>query len=215
MDVGIWQLADERITVEILDLWAIERELVKQGYKYICGVDEAGRGPLAGPVFAAAVILPAEVTIPELNDSKKLSANKRNSLYEVIVSLAVSYAIASADHMEIDDFNILNATYLAMNRAIEALSIRPDIALIDGNRNTGIAGHSRCIIGGDGKSASIAAASILAKVSRDSYMVSMGERYPQYAFNQHKGYGTRLHYEKLREHGPCDIHRSSFLKKEH
>ena len=198
-----------------LDLWGIERELSGQGYTLICGVDEAGRGPLAGPVFAAAVILPFGIDIPELNDSKKLSENKREDLYKEIVNMALSYAIASADHKEIDELNILSATYLAMNRAIESLSTKPSIALIDGNRNSGITHNSKCVIGGDGKSASIAAASILAKVSRDKLMISLAAKYPQYAFEKHKGYGTKLHYERLREHGPSEIHRVSFLKGMH
>jgi len=191
----------------------IEEEMRREGFSCICGVDEAGRGPLAGPVYAAAVILPAGVDIPELNDSKKLSEKKRERLYEEIIDIAISYAIASSDHEEIDELNIQNATYLAMNRAIEALSVEPSIALIDGNRNTGIKVNSRCIIGGDGKSASIAAASILAKVCRDRYMIEMADKYPDYAFEQHKGYGTKLHYERLREYGPSEIHRASFLKK--
>jgi len=179
----------------------------------ICGVDEAGRGPLAGPVFAAAVILPFEVVLPGLNDSKKLVEKVRESLYDEITTVALSFAVASADHREIDDLNILNATFLAMNRALDALEIKPDIALIDGNRNSGINQSSICITGGDGKSASIAAASILAKVSRDRYMTQMAQTYPLYAFEKHKGYGTKLHYERLREHGVSDIHRVSFLSR--
>jgi len=195
-----------------MDFWKIERELSEQGHKVICGVDEAGRGPLAGPVFAAAVVLPFGVDIPGLNDSKKLTEKKREQLYKEITAKSVSCAIASADHEEVDDLNIQGATYLAMNRAIEQLSIKPSIALIDGNRNTGITFNSRCIIGGDGKSASIAAASILAKVSRDRYMIDIASKYPQYAFEKHKGYGTKLHYERLREYGPSEIHRATFLK---
>jgi len=195
-----------------MDLWMIERELIAQGYTTICGVDEAGRGPLAGPVFAAAVVLPHGADIPELDDSKKLTEKKREKLYGDIIDIALSYAISSADNLEIDDLNILGATFLAMNRTIKALSIKPDIALIDGNQNSGIESKSRSIIGGDGKSASIAAASILAKVSRDRHMVHMAESYPEYAFEKHKGYGTKLHYEKLREYGPSEIHRQSFLK---
>jgi len=195
-----------------VDLWTIEKALGTEGFNCICGVDEAGRGPLAGPVYAAAVILPPGAYIPELNDSKKLSAKKRERLFGEITDIAVSFAIASADHNEIDRLNILGATYLAMNRAIGGLERKIDIALIDGNRNTGIEYRSRCVIGGDGKSALIAAASILAKVSRDEYMVKISEKYPQYGFERHKGYGTKLHYEKLREYGPCQIHRKSFLK---
>jgi ribonuclease HII len=192
--------------------WKIERELIAAGNEVICGVDEAGRGPLAGAVYAAAVVLPFEAEIPGLNDSKKLNEKKRDELYDIIINTAVSYAVASADQKEIDELNILNATYLAMNRAIEALSVIPSISLIDGNRSTGITHACRCIIGGDRISASIAAASILAKVSRDRYMQEMAESYPQYAFEKHKGYGTKLHYEKLREHGTCRLHRASFLK---
>jgi len=196
-----------------MDLWEIEKEQTAQGYDTICGVDEAGRGPLAGPVFAAAVILPFKIDIPGLNDSKKLSEKKRGELYKEIVERALFFAIASASHEEVDALNVLNATYLAMNRAISSLSIEPSIVLIDGNRNSGIKFNSKCVIGGDGKSASIAAASILAKVSRDKYMVGMAARYPQYAFEKHKGYGTKLHFERLREHGPSEIHRASFLKR--
>ena len=196
-----------------MDLWVIELELREEGYTRICGIDEAGRGPLAGPVFAAAVILPFGVDIPGLNDSKKLSGAMRAMLYDKIVNIADAYGIASADHREIDELNILNATFLAMERAARMLSAGPDIALIDGNRAPGRMGvKTKCIVGGDGKSASIAAASILAKVSRDRYMAQMAEAYPQYGFERHKGYGTKLHYEMLREHGPSEIHRETFLK---
>jgi len=198
-----------------LDLWELERELAAQGYTAICGVDEAGRGPLAGPVFAAAVILPFGINIPEINDSKKLSVKKRERIYTEIKEKALAYAVAYSDVEEIYKRNIQGATYIAMNNAIELLCIKPDIALIDGNRVSGITHNNRCIIGGDGKSASIAAASILAKVSRDEYMINMAVKYPQYAFEKHKGYGTKLHYERLREHGPSEIHRVSFLNKVH
>jgi len=194
-------------------MWQIEEELRNAGFTCICGVDEAGRGPLAGPVYAAAVILHPGAEISGLNDSKKLTEKKRESLYEEIARSAVSFAISSASHKEIDELNILNATYLAMNRAIGSLSVTPSIALIDGNRNSGIICNSKCVVGGDGKSASIAAASILAKVSRDRYMLKMAEEYPQYFFEKHKGYGTKLHYEKLSEYGPSNIHRETFLKK--
>ena len=194
-------------------MWQIEKELLEEGYSTICGVDEAGRGPLAGPVFAAAVILPFGIEINGLNDSKKLTEKKREALYPEIIGKAVSYAIASASNLEVDDLNILNATFLAMNRAIKELLTIPDIVLIDGDRNSGIDFNNRCIIGGDGKSASIAAASILAKVSRDRYMIDIAKVYPQYAFDKHKGYGTKLHYERLREHGHSAMHRMSFLKK--
>ena len=196
-----------------MDFWRIERELRAAGVESICGVDEAGRGPLAGAVYAAAVILPFEIAIPDLNDSKKLTEKKREKLYKIIIDSAVSFAIASADQKEIDELNILNATYLAMNRALETLSVKPKISLVDGNRSSGITHKNRCIIGGDGISASIAAASILAKVSRDRYMLEMAELYPQYAFEKHKGYGTKLHYERLRKYGPCELHRVTFLRK--
>jgi len=190
----------------------IEKEMLEEGFSCFCGVDEAGRGPLAGPVFAAAVILPFGADIHGINDSKKLTEGKREALFKEIIDIAVTYAVASADHKEIDRINIQNATYLAMNRAIDALSPKPEIALIDGNRNKDIKVKSRCIVGGDGKSVLIAAASILAKVSRDRYMTLIAAKYPQYLFEKHKGYGTKLHYERLREHGPSEIHRSSFLK---
>ena len=197
------------------DLYRMEEELRAEGFPVVCGVDEAGRGPLAGPVYAAAVILPPGLRIPGLNDSKKLSEKKREDLFEIITREAVSYGIASAGPEEIDELNILNAVYLAMNRATAQLDPVPDLRLIDGNRNKGIEGVSRCIVKGDANCACIAAASILAKVSRDRIMLRMAERYPQYGFEKHKGYGTALHYEKLREFGPCEIHRRSFLKKMH
>ena len=193
-------------------MWKIEEELHKEGYTLICGVDEAGRGPLAGPVYAAAVILPFGLEIPGLDDSKKLTETKRELLYGEIIGSAVSYAVASADNKEIDEINILNATYLAMNRAIGALSAEPQISLIDGNRSSGITSKNRYVIGGDGKSASIAAASILAKVSRDRFMLEMAVKYPDYSFEKHKGYGTKLHYERLHEYGLSDIHRKTFLR---
>ncbi len=198
-----------------MDLWKYESKCRDEGFAAVCGVDEAGRGPLAGPVFAAAVILPFGLDIPGLDDSKKLTEKKRDKLYDIIISSAVSYGIASASHEEIDELNILNATYLAMNRAIAQLTTEPDIALIDGNRTEGIEYNCRCIIGGDGLSASIAAASILAKVSRDRLMYELAEKYPEYCFDRHKGYGTKLHYEMLRKYGPSEIHRKSFLKKMH
>ena len=196
----------------IVDLWVFEREMIADGYSLVCGVDEAGRGPLAGPVFAAAVMLPFGIDIKGLDDSKKLSEKTRDRLYYEIVEKALAYGVASADHKEIDVLNILNATFLAMNRAIDMLPKTPDMALIDGNRNHGVITRSKCIVGGDGKSVSIAAASILAKVSRDRNMIDLARKYPQYGFEKHKGYGTKLHYEKLREHGPCEIHRKTFLK---
>lgn len=198
-----------------LDLWDLENALLDSGVSPLCGVDEAGRGPLAGPVCAAAVMLPRGLVIPGLNDSKKLSPKKRDALYDAIVEQAVAYGVAFATVEEIEKLNILEATFLAMNRAIEQLSEKPALALIDGNRNTGIHASSQCVIGGDGKCAEIAAASILAKVTRDRYMLQMAEQYPQYGFEKHKGYGTAAHYAALREYGPCPIHRPSFLKKMH
>jgi len=197
------------------EMWKFERECADSGITPVCGVDEAGRGPLAGPVCAAAVILPFGIEIEGLDDSKKLTERKREKLYNVIIDCAEAYGIAFASHEEIDEYNILNATYLAMNRAIEQLKIVPALALIDGNRSDGIKYPNRCIIGGDGLSASIAAASILAKVTRDRLMYELAEKYPQYHFEKHKGYGTKLHYEMLREYGPSDIHRRSFLRKMH
>lgn len=199
----------------MIDLWTAESELHRQGFELVCGVDEAGRGPLAGPVYAAAVILPEGADIPELNDSKKLSAKKREALYDIIIEKALYYGIAYATEEEIDEHNILNAVYMAMNRAADKLGVEPDICLIDGNRNQGISRDSRCVIGGDSKCACIAAASILAKVTRDRVMVKLAEVYPEYAFEKHKGYGTKTHYERLREFGPCEIHRKTFLKKMH
>jgi len=190
----------------------MERELRASGFEAVCGIDEAGRGPLAGPVFAAAAILPPGIVLPGLDDSKKLSAKARERLYGEITEKALAYAIASASHQEIDGLNILNATFLTMNRAFDGLGTQPSIALIDGNRDPKINCRSKCVVGGDGKSASIAAASILAKVARDRHMADMAEKYPQYGFEKHKGYGTKLHFEKLREHGPSEIHRMSFLK---
>ncbi len=197
------------------ELWELENEIYAEGYKLICGVDEAGRGPLAGPVYAAAVILPRNAIIEDLNDSKKLTEKKREALFAVITEQALTYGIASASVEEIEEFNILNATFLAMNRAIGKLDPVPELALIDGNRNTGITVPSRCVVKGDSRCADIAAASILAKVSRDRYMLTLAEEYPQYHFEQHKGYGTKLHYEALREYGPSPEHRPSFLRKMH
>lgn len=195
------------------DLWQIENARFQQGVQTICGVDEAGAGPLAGRVYAAAVILPRGWDAPYLNDSKKVTEKRRAVLYDRILQEAVCYAIAWADEKEIDEINILNARMLAMERAISALEQKPDLALIDGNRSTGITWPNETVVGGDGKSASIAAASILAKVARDRYMLEQAELYPQYAFEKHKGYPTKLHYERLREFGPCPIHRKTFLKK--
>ena len=192
-----------------------DKRIYSEGIENVCGVDEAGRGPLAGPVCAAACILPVGLEIPGLDDSKKLSPQKREELYDVIVESALSYGIAFASVEEIEALNILNATFLAMNRAIEQLSPQPALALIDGNRNSGIRIPSRCVVKGDSLCADIAAASVLAKVTRDRYMLAMAEEYPQYGFEKHKGYGTALHYSALRSYGPCPIHRPSFLKKMH
>ena len=201
-----------------VDLWTLENELRTPDTEPLCGVDEAGRGPLAGPVCAAAVMLPPGLEIPGLNDSKKLSEKKREALYDTIIAQALSYGIAFATVEEIEERNILGATFLAMNRAIEGLSHTPEVCLIDGNRDHGsavaITVPHLCIVGGDGKSASIAAASILAKVSRDRYVsTELERRYPQYRFAKHKGYGTKLHYEMLDAYGPCPEHRRTFLKK--
>ena len=185
------------------------------GFSSVCGVDEAGRGPLCGPVCVAACILDPEAPVYGINDSKKLTEKKRDALFDVITERALTYGIASASVDEIEEFNILNATFLAMNRAVAKLDPAPELALIDGNRNTGIAMPSRCIVKGDSRCADIAAASILAKVSRDRYMLNLAEKYPQYHFEQHKGYGTKLHYEALREYGPSPEHRPSFLRKMH
>lgn len=195
------------------DMWEFEQKHINEGYQFICGVDEAGRGPLAGPVCAAAVILPANIDIPGLNDSKKLSDKKRRELFPIICEKAVAYSIAFADHKEIDSVNILQATYLAMERAISNLSVKPDFALIDGNRAKDFGIPLETIVGGDGRSASIAAASVLAKVTRDDYMLQVANNYPQYGFEIHKGYGTKAHYQALAENGPCEIHRMTFLKK--
>ncbi len=185
----------------------------QKGYKFVCGVDEAGRGPLAGPVCAAAVILPEGVEIEGLNDSKKLTEKKREKLYDVIIEKALAYSVAFASVEEIEAVNILNATYLAMNRAIEGLSQRPDFALIDGNRvPSGITVPCETVVKGDGKSCSIAAASVLAKVTRDRLLLEYAEKYPEYGFEAHKGYGTAAHYDAIRKYGVLPIHRMSFLK---
>ncbi|MBQ3374555.1 MAG: ribonuclease HII [Oscillospiraceae bacterium] len=192
-----------------------DKTFYSDGIVNVCGVDEAGRGPLAGPVCAAACILPVGLEIPGLDDSKKLSPQKREELYEIIVSSAITFGIAFASVEEIESLNILNATFLAMNRAIEQLVPQPALALIDGNRNSGISIPSRCVVKGDSLCADIAAASVLAKVTRDRYMLSMAKQYPQYGFENHKGYGTVQHYAALHDYGPCPIHRPSFLKKMH
>ncbi len=193
--------------------FSYETDAKNRGYNIVCGVDEAGRGPLAGPVCAAAVILPESCVIDGLNDSKKLSEKKREALFPVIMQKAIAYSIAFASVEEIENFNILNATYLAMNRAVEGLKVKPDIALIDGNRaplNAPV--FCETIIKGDLKSYSVAAASVLAKVSRDRLMLEYDKKYPEYGFAAHKGYGTKAHYEAIEKFGICEIHRRSFLK---
>ena len=194
--------------------YSYEKGAVSKGFKYVCGVDEAGRGPLAGPVFAAAVILPEDLEIEGLNDSKKISEKKREQLFEIVKEKAVAYSVAFATVEEIEQFNILEATYLAMNRAIEGLNISADYALIDGNRvPRNIKIPCETVIKGDAKSCSISAASILAKVSRDRLLLEYDEQYPEYEFKKHKGYGTAAHYEAVKKYGLCPIHRPSFFKK--
>ena len=196
-----------------VNMWEIENSFFSEKIRVICGVDEAGRGPLAGPVCAAAVILPANLEIPGLTDSKKLTDKKRRELYPVIKEQAIAYGIGFASEKEIDEINILQATFLAMQRAIDQLAVKPDLALIDGNRQKDFGIPAKTVVKGDSLSASIAAASILAKVTRDNLMLEQSEIYPQYKFDIHKGYGTKAHYEALREFGPCPIHRMTFLKK--
>lgn len=196
-----------------MDWLEFEKEALAKGYKSVCGVDEAGRGPLAGPVCAAAVILPEGVIIDGVNDSKKLSEKKRESLFDVIREQALSYSIAYATVDEIEEFNILNATMLAMRRAIDGLEIKADYAMIDGNKIPPIDIDAECIVKGDAKSMSIACASILAKVSRDRLLYKYAEEYPMYGFDKHKGYGTKVHREAILKYGPCPYHRKSFLKK--
>ena len=191
----------------------LEHEAQAQGYAVVCGADEAGAGPLAGPVYAAAVSLPDDFDLPWLNASKKVTPKRREVLFDQIKEQAVAWAVASVGEREIDEINILNARMKAMDQAIHQLNPAPDFALIDGNRNKGITIPNRMVVHGDSLSASISAASILAKVSRDRYMLEMAQRYPEYHFEQHKGYGTKLHYEMLHKYGPCPIHRLTFLKK--
>lgn len=194
-------------------MWQFEDSYFEKGFKLVCGIDEAGRGPLAGPVCAAAVILPPHVEIDGLNDSKKLSDKRRRELVPIIKENAVAYGIAFADEKEIDEINILQATFLAMERAVAQLPVKPEILLIDGNREKDFGIPVETVVKGDSRSASIAAASVLAKVSRDDLLLEMAENYPQYGFEIHKGYGTKAHYQALTEFGPCPIHRMSFLKK--
>ena len=190
-----------------------EKEAHENGFEVVCGVDEAGRGPLAGPVFAAAVILPENYSHEILNDSKKLSEKKRDLVYDDIIKDAVAWSVGIATEKEIDDINILNATFLAMKRAVDGLSIKPDLAYIDGNQYPKTGVKEVTIIKGDSKCMSVAAASIIAKVSRDRFMLKIAEEYPQYQFEKHKGYGTKLHYEMIEQHGVSPVHRKSFLKK--
>ena len=196
-----------------VNLWEIESQCFEGGFDCVCGIDEAGRGPLAGPVCAAAVILPKGLEIPGLNDSKKLTDKKRRELFPLIKDQAIAYGIGMASHEEIDEINILQATYLAMERAISQLEGKADIALIDGNRAKDFGMAVRTVVKGDSLSANIAAASVLAKVTRDDLMVEMAKEFPGYGFEVHKGYGTKAHYEALRNMGPCAIHRMTFLKK--
>ncbi|MCR5149866.1 MAG: ribonuclease HII [Clostridiales bacterium] len=192
--------------------YTYENDAVRNGFTNVCGIDEAGRGPLAGPVYAAAVILPQGLVIDGLNDSKKLSEKKREELFDIIISESIAYGIAFADEKEIDRFNILNATFIAMKRAVEKLSVKADFALVDGNRNPALDIPCRTIVKGDSKSPSISAASILAKVSRDRFMAELDKKMPQYQFSKHKGYPTKLHYEMIAEYGVSPVHRQSFLK---
>ena len=203
---------------ETADLWIYERQAAAEGFTAVCGVDEAGAGPLMGPVYAAAVILPEDCDLPELNDSKRLTEKKREELFPLIKERAIAWSVARVEASEIDATDILSARMKAMQLAIDGLSVTPELALIDGNRDKGrsaaVTAAHRCIVGGDGRSASIAAASVLAKVSRDHYVTEVLDReYPQYQFARHKGYGTPLHYELLDRFGPCPEHRRSFLKK--
>lgn len=196
-----------------VNMWQYEENCYKNGFKLVCGVDEAGRGPLAGPVCAAAVILPPHFDIPGLNDSKKLSDKRRRDLFPIIKEQALAYAIAFSDEKEIDQINILQATFRAMERAVGSLSITPDYILVDGNKLPRLSVAAQAVVHGDSLSASIAAASVLAKVTRDDIMLNMAGTYPMYGFDVHKGYGTKAHYDALVKYGPCAIHRSSFLKK--
>lgn len=196
-----------------MGMWEIEDQYFEKGIKLICGVDEAGRGPLAGPVCAAAVILPPHIQLPGLNDSKKLSDKQRRSLFPLIKEQALAYGISLVDQTQIDSINILQATFLAMKQAISQLAIKPELALVDGNRAIDFGVRVQTVVHGDSLSASIAAASILAKVTRDDLMLEMAEKFPQYGFDIHKGYGTKAHYAALEKYGPCEIHRMTFLKR--
>ena len=199
--------------MSVVDMWSIENGSYAQGIQVICGVDEAGRGPLAGPVCAAAVILPKHLELPGLTDSKKLTDKRRRELFPIIKEQAIAYGIGLASEQEIDEINILQATFLAMERALAQLSVRPDLALIDGNREKDFGIPVKTVVKGDSLSANIAAASILAKVTRDDLMLEIAKQYPEYGFDIHKGYGTKAHYEALRAHGASPVHRSTFLRK--
>ena len=190
-----------------------EMEIRAKGFTAVCGIDEAGRGPLACPVVAAAVILPEDIQLPGVNDSKKITEKKREILFDFVKEHALAYGIGEASETEIDEINILQATFLAMRRAVEALQIPADYALVDGNRIQGLPVPAETVIGGDGKVLSIAAASILAKVTRDRYMRDMAAQYPEYGFEKHKGYGTKAHYAAIEQYGICPLHRKTFLKK--
>ncbi|MCI8404012.1 MAG: ribonuclease HII [Clostridia bacterium] len=207
------KLTEEEEIERVKAMWEIENAYYSDGIMSIAGVDEAGRGPLAGPVYAAAVILKPNTIIKGINDSKKLSEKRREELFEEITEKAVAYNIFSIDEKRIDEINILNATYEAMNGAVNGLSIKPDFVLIDGNRISGMKLPHETVVKGDAKNVSIAAASILAKVSRDRFIYKMAQKYPQYGFEKHKGYGTKAHNEAILEYGPCEIHRKTFLKK--
>lgn len=193
--------------------YEFEHKAHEEGFAVVCGVDEAGRGPLAGPVYAAAVILPEGLEDMGINDSKKMSEKKREQLFDIIIENATAYGIGFATETEIDEINILNATFLAMRRAVEAMGVKPDLVLVDGNRKPGTGYEEMTLVKGDAKSISISAASILAKVSRDRYMKDLAQRHPEYKFEQHKGYGTKLHYEMIEQYGILPDHRRSFLKK--
>lgn len=196
-----------------MDWLEYENKAYEQGYKTICGVDEAGRGPLAGPVYACAVVLPKGHIVEGVNDSKKLSEKKREILYDKIIDECLCWSIGIATEKEIDEINILQATFLAMKRAVDGLEVKPDLALIDGNKKPGLDIDEWDIVKGDAKSANISAASVIAKVSRDRFMLELAEKYPQYQFEKHKGYGTKLHYEMIEKYGVSPVHRKTFLKK--
>lgn len=203
----------EEELLRLQSMWEIEHSLFDKGYVNIAGVDEAGRGPLADEVYAAAVILPHDICIEGLNDSKKLTEKKREKLFDEILDCALAYAIKTASVEEIDKYNIRNATYIAMNRAIEALSVKPDYVIVDGDCIKECSYPHECVVKGDAKSLSIAAASVLAKVARDRHMIEKAKKYPEYGFEKHKGYGTAAHIAAIKEFGACEIHRKTFIKK--